>query len=62
MGKGEELIKKKLAAAKLTVPVKYENLKDARKITVDGVDAFVQRPTETHCCFFVCKLQDLRLP
>ena len=61
MGKSEELIKKKLAAAKLTVPVKYEKHKDARKITVDGVDAFVQRPVETHGSF-VCDFQDLQLP
>ena len=61
MGKNEELIKKKLAAAKLTVPVKFEKHKDARKNTVDGVDAFVQRPTETHGSF-VCDFQDLQLP
>ena len=61
MGKSEELIKKKLAAAKLTVPVKYEKHKDAHKITVDGADAFVQRPVETHGSF-VCDFQDFQLP
>ena len=61
MGKSEELIKKKLAAAKLRKPVKYVKHKDARKIMVDGVDAFVQRPVETHGSF-VCDFQDLQLP
>ena len=61
MGKSEELIKKKLAAAKLTMPVKYVKHKDARNIMVDGVDAFVQRPVETHGSF-VCDFQDLQLP
>ena len=61
MGKSEELIKKKLAASKLTMPVKYVKHKDARKIMVDGVDAFVQWPAETHGSF-VGDFQDLQLP
>ena len=61
MGKSENLIKQKLAAAKLTVPIKHEKTKDIRKITVDGVDAFVQRPAGTHGSF-VGDFQDLQLP
>ena len=61
IGKSEELIKKKLATAKLSLPVQYENQKDARKITVDGSDAFVQGPADPHGTF-VGDFQDLQLP
>ena len=37
MGKSEELIKKKLAAVKLTVPVKFEKHEEARNLRVDSV-------------------------
>ena len=43
MGKSEELIKVKLHTAKLSSTVKFKKGKEFRKITDDGVDAFVQR-------------------
>ena len=61
MGKSEELIKKKLDAAKLSATVKYEKGKEVRKITVNGEDAFVQLATDVHGNF-VKNFADLRLP
>ena len=61
MGKSEELIKAKLQNAKISASVKFEKGKEARKITVDGDDAFVQRLEDTHGNF-VGNFHDLQLP
>ena len=61
MGKSEELIKAKLQSAKISASVKFEKGKEARKITVDGDDAFVQRLEDTHGNF-VGNFHDLQLP
>ena len=61
MSKNEELIKAKLRSAKISSTVKFEKGKDARKITVDGVDAFVQRLDDAHGNF-LGDFQDLQLP
>ena len=61
MVKSEELIKTKLAAANISQPIKYEKVKDVRKITVGGSDAFVQGPAEIHGSF-VGDFMDLQLP
>ena len=54
-------MKKKLAAAKLSLLVKYKNRKDVCKITVDGSDAFVEQPADPHGSF-VGDFRDLQLP
>ena len=61
MGKSEELIKAKLQSAKISASVKFEKGQEARKITVDGDDAFVQRLEDTHGNF-VGNFHDLQLP
>ena len=61
IGKGEELIKKKLGTAKISAMVKYETGKDYRKITVDNNDAFVQRFADSHG-HFTGDFKDLSFP
>ena len=60
MGKSEELIKAKLQTANISASVKFEKGQEARKITVDGDDAFVQRLEDTYGNF-VGNFHDLQL-